>query len=56
MAGLHRQVAAMQDEITEQRRKVGGVNAAQECDIQVSHPHPSPTPGPTLHSQRIGGI
>ncbi|CAL8464518.1 g4053 [Coccomyxa elongata] len=35
VAGLHRQVAAMQDEISEQRRKMGGVNAAQECDVQA---------------------
>lgn len=46
MAGLHRQVAAMQEEISEQRRKMGGVNAAQECDEQVGHPHPSSVPGP----------
>jgi hypothetical protein len=35
VADLQRQVAAMQDRIAEQRRQMGGVNAARECDVQV---------------------
>lgn len=35
VAELQGQVAAMQERVAEQRKKMGGINAAQEGDLQV---------------------
>lgn len=54
MAELHRQVAAMQEKIAGQRRKMGSINAARECDIQVLTPPHRPHPCST--SMLFSGI
>jgi hypothetical protein len=39
---LQRQVAVMQDKVVKQRRKMGGINAAQQCNEQVGAKQQAP--------------